>query len=78
VYSFIVKSLFLIGFYFMPFSVPTLEPITPSPTRNPVEPPTTPAPTVCEERLFFFTSGICTNELYIADAMAYGEFAFRI
>jgi hypothetical protein len=38
------------------------------------EPVVTPAPTVCEEMVFFLDGNTCTNDIYIADAVAYSEY----
>jgi hypothetical protein len=54
---------------------------TPVPTPVPVEPfvpvapPTTPAPTPCDAKLFFFDGSKCTNEVIIDNAMAYGTYS---
>jgi hypothetical protein len=49
---------------------PTPKP-TPNPTPKPSPKPVTPAPTVCEEMVFFVDGNTCTNDIYIADTMSY-------
>lgn len=51
---------------------PTPKP-TKKPTRKPVPSPVTPAPTVCEDIMFYYDGSICTNEIYISDTAAYGK-----
>eukprot|EP00804_Cyclotella_cryptica_P011713 CCRYP_011315-RD/>CCRYP_011315-RD protein AED:0.13 eAED:0.13 QI:0/0.8/0.66/1/0.8/0.66/6/154/665 len=36
------------------------------------EPAVTPAPTPCEDMIFFLHKNTCTNDIYIADAMSFG------
>jgi hypothetical protein len=45
-----------------------------------VPPPieTTPAPTPCDDMVFFLDGNTCTNDIYIADAVAYGEFQLNM
>jgi hypothetical protein len=38
------------------------------------EPVVTPAPTICEEMVFFLDGNTCTNDIYIADAVAYSKY----
>lgn len=33
----------------------------------------TPAPTPCEDQMFFYDGSVCSNEIYIADTAAYGK-----